>query len=76
MEHELYNKTDKQLLKVGKVELLAYIRELEGAINNQGDSNVVEDTNKDTNTGLVQDTKHLTAYTFSDTVTKKDMYSF
>lgn len=75
MEHELYNKTDKQLLKVGKVELLAYIRELEEAINNQGDSNVVEDTTNDTNTGLVQDTKHLISYVIGDNV-ESNLYKF
>lgn len=71
MEHELYNKTDKQLLKSNKVDLLAYIRTLEGVLTEQG--------NKDTDTTKCTDPTtphHLTSYSFSDTVTKKDMYSF
>ena len=71
MQHELYNKTDKQLLKSNKVDLVAYIRTLEGLLTEQG--------NKDTDTMKCTDPtapQHLTSYTFSDTVTKKDMYSF
>lgn len=71
MEHELYNKTDKQLLKSNKVDLVAYIRTLEGLLTEQG--------NKDSDTMQCTDPtppQHLTSYTFSDTVTKKDMYSF
>ena len=71
MQHELYNKTDKQLLKSNKVDLVAYIRTLEGLLIEQG--------NKDTDTMQCTDQtapQHLTLYTFSDTVTKKDMYSF
>nr|DAH79946.1 MAG TPA: hypothetical protein [Caudoviricetes sp.] len=71
MEHELYNKTDKQLLKSNKVDLVAYIRTLEGLLTEQ--------RNKDTDTMQCTDQtgpQHLTSYTFSDTVTKKDMYSF
>lgn len=71
MEHELSNKTDKQLLKSNKVDLVVYIRTLEGVLTEQG--------NKDTDTTKCTDPtapQHLTSYTFSDTVTKKDMYSF
>lgn len=71
MEHELYNKTDKQLLKSNKVDLVAYIRTLEGLLTEQG--------KKDTDTmqSTDQTAPHqLTSYSFSDTVTKKDMYSF
>lgn len=32
MEHELFNKTDKQLLKVSKLDLVGYIRTLEGTV--------------------------------------------
>ena len=32
MDHELFNKTDKQLLKVSKLELVGYIRTLEGTV--------------------------------------------
>lgn len=71
MDHELYNKTDKQLLKSNKVDLVGYIRTLEGLLTEQG--------NKDNDTMQCTDQtapQHLTSYTFSDTVTKKDMYSF
>lgn len=71
MQHELSNKTDKQLLKTNKVDLVAYIRTLEEVLTEQG--------NKDSDTTKCTDLTaphHLTSYTFSDTVTKKDMYSF
>lgn len=84
MEHELYNKTDKQLLKSNKVDLVAYIRTLEGTINEWEVSHSDQGTNIDTECNAMQCTEctdqtapqHLTSYTFSDTVTKKDMYSF
>lgn len=82
MEHELYNKTDKQLLKSNKVDLVAYIRTLEGTlatyVNNaveplDSEGNVYDSTQQ----SITEPTPHhLTSYTFSDTVTKKDMYSF
>lgn len=71
MQHELSHKTDKQLLKSNKVDLVAYIRTLEGVLTEQG--------NKDTDTTKYTDPTaphHLTSYTFNDTVTKKDIYSF
>ena len=82
MEHELYNKTDKQLLKSNKVDLVAYIRTLEGTlatyVNNaveplDSEGNVYDSTQPSI---TVPTPQHLTSYTFSDTVTKKDMYSF
>lgn len=82
MEHELYNKTDKQLLKSNKVDLVAYIRKLEGTlatyVNNaveplDSEGNVYDSTQPSITEPTPQ---HLTSYTFSDTVTKKDMYSF
>ena len=84
MEHELYNKTDKQLLKSNKVDLVAYIRTLEGTINEREVSKVEDGSSVDTECKAMQCTEctdptaphHLTSYTFSDTVTKKDMYSF
>lgn len=82
MEHELYNKTDKQLLKSNKVNLVAYIRTLEGTlatyVNNaveplDSEGNVYDSTQP----SITEPTPHhLTSYTFSDTVTKKDIYSF
>lgn len=82
MEHELYNKTDKQLLKSNKVDLVAYIRTLEGTlatyVNNaveplDSEGNVYDSTQP----SITEPTQHhLTSYTFSDTVTKKDIYSF
>lgn len=84
MEHELYNKTDKQLLKSNKVDLVAYIRTLEDTINEWEVSNKEAGPVIDTECKAMQCTEctdttapqHLTSYTFSDTVTKKDMYSF
>lgn len=84
MEHELYNKTDKQLLKSNKVDLVAYIRTLEGTINEWELSNKEAGSVVDTECNAMQCTEctdptaphHLTSYTFNDTVTKKDMYSF
>lgn len=84
MEHELYNKTDKQLLKSNKVDLVAYIRTLEGTINEWEVCKEEADPVVDTECNAMQCTEctdptaphHLTSYTFSDTVTKKDMYSF
>lgn len=84
MEHELYNKTDKQLLKSNKVDLVAYIRTLEGTINEWEVSKEEGGPVVDTECNTMQCTEwtdptapqHLTSYTFSDTVTKKDMYSF
>lgn len=84
MQHELSNKTDKQLLKSNKVDLVAYIRTLEGTINEWELSNKEVGPVIDTECNAMQCTEckdpttpqHLTSYTFSDTVTKKDMYSF
>ncbi len=84
MEHELYNKTDKQLLKSNKVDLVAYIRTLECTINEWEVSNKEAGPVIDTECNAMQCTEctdqtvpqYLTSYTFSDTVTKKDMYSF
>lgn len=84
MEHELYNKTDKQLLKSNKVDLVAYIRMLEGTINEWEVSKSEAGQVVDTECNAMQCTEctdqtapqHLTSYTFSDTVTKKGMYSF
>lgn len=92
MEHELYNKTDKQLLKSNKVDLVAYIRTLEGTINEWEVFKAEDGSIPDTECNAMQCTEcnamqctectdptapqHLTSYTFSDTVTKKDMYSF
>lgn len=84
MDHELYNKTDKQLLKSNKVDLVAYIRTLEGTINEWEVSKAEAVPVVDTECNAMQCTEcrdqtapqHLTSYTFSDTVTKKDMYSF
>lgn len=82
MEHELYNKTDKQLLKSNKVDLVAYIRTLEGTLDTYV-NNAVEPLDSEGNVydstqpSITESTpQHLTSYTFSDTVTKKDMYSF
>ena len=82
MEHELYNKTDKQLLKSNKVDLVAYIRTLEGTlatyVNNaveplDSEGNVYDSTQP----SITEATPHhLTSYIFNDTVTKKDIYSF
>lgn len=83
MEHELYNKTDKQLLKSNKVDLVAYIRTLEGTlatyVNNaveplDSEGNVYDSTQPSITDPTAP--HHLTSYAFSDTVTKKDMYSF
>lgn len=84
MEHELSNKTDKQLLKSNKVDLVAYIRTLEGTISEREVSHPDQGTNVDTECNAMQCTEctdqtvphHLTSYTFSDTVSEKDMYSF
>lgn len=84
MQHELSNKTDKQLLKSNKVDLVAYIRTLEGTISEWEVSNKEAGPLIDTECNAMQCTEctdptaphHLTSYTFSDTVTKKDMYSF
>lgn len=83
MEHELYNKTDKQLLKSNKVDLVAYIRTLEGTlatyVNNAVEPLDSEGNVYDSTQASITDPTpphHLTSYTFSDTVTKKDMYSF
>lgn len=84
MEHELSNKTDKQLLKSNKVDLVAYIRTLEGTISEWEVSKEEAGPVVDTECNAMQCTEctdptapqHLTSYTFSDTVTKKDMYSF
>lgn len=84
MEHELYNKTDKQLLKSNKVDLVAYIRTLEGTINEWEVSKAEDGSIVETECNAMQCTEctdptaphHLTSYTFTDTVTKKDMYSF
>lgn len=84
MQHELSNKTDKQLLKSNKVDLVAYIRTLEGTISEWEISHSDKGTNVDTECNAMQCTEctdptppqHLTSYTFSDTVTKKDIYSF
>ena len=84
MDHELYNKTDKQLLKSNKLDLVAYIRTLEGTINEWEVSKSEAGPVPDTECNAMQCTEctdqtapqHLTSYTFSDTVTKKDMYSF
>lgn len=84
MQHELSNKTDKQLLKSNKVDLVAYIRTLEGTINEWEVSKEEAGPDIDTECNAMQCTEctdqtvpqHLTSYTFSDTVTKKDMYSF
>lgn len=84
MQHELSNKTDKQLLKSNKLDLVAYIRTLEGTISELEVSHSDQGTNVDTECNVMQCTEctdpttphHLTSYTFSDTVTKKDMYSF
>lgn len=84
MQHELSNKTDKQLLKSNKVDLVAYIRTLEGTINEWEVSKEEAGPVVDTECNTMQCTEctnqtapqHLTSYTFSDTVTKKDMYSF
>lgn len=82
MQHELSNKTDKQLLKSNKVDLVAYIRTLEGTlatyVNNaveplDSEGNVYDST-QPSNTEPTP--HHLTSYTFNDTVTKKDIYSF
>ena len=66
------NKTDKQLLKGSKLELLGYIRELEAIITEHECEVVFSKTERTKPTSL----HHLTSYTFNDTVTKKDMYSF
>ena len=71
MQHELSNKTDKQLLKSNKVDLVAYIRTLERMLTEQ----VIKDTDTTKCTDPTAP-HHLTSYTFNDTVTKKDMYSF
>lgn len=84
MQHELSNKTDKQLLKSNKVDLVTYIRTLEGTINEWEVSKEEAGPVIDTECNAMQCTEctdqtaphHLTSYTFSDTVTKKDMYSF
>lgn len=84
MEHELYNKTDKQLLKSNKVDLVAYIRTLEGTINEWEVFKAEYGPIPETDCNAMQCTEctdptaphHLTSYTFNDTVTKKDMYSF
>lgn len=61
------NKTDKQLLKMSKLELLGYIRELEGIIK-EYESEVA---------GKTESTSpQLTTYSFSDTVDKKGLYKF
>ena len=82
MQHELSNKTDKQLLKSNKVDLVAYIRTLEGTLSTYV-NNAVEPLDSEGNVydstqpSITEPTpQHLTSYTFSDTVTKKDMYSF
>lgn len=71
MQYELSNKTDKQLLKTNKVDLVAYIRTLEGVLTEVGCKD--SDTMKCTD---LTPSQEITSYTFSDTVSKKDMYSF
>lgn len=67
MQHELSGKTDKQLLKVSKLELLGYIRELEEAV---AQPMVTTDTIE-----YVEPPKPLTSYTFGSKTTM-DIYSF
>ena len=68
MDHELSNKTDKQLLKVSKLELLGYIRELEEAV---AQPMVTTDTIE-----YVEPPTPLTSYSFGNTTQTKDIYSF
>lgn len=83
MDHELYNKTDKQLLKSNKVDLVAYIRTLEGTINEWEVSKEEAGPVVDTECNATQCTEctyptapqPLTSYTFGSKTTK-DIYSF
>ena len=55
MEHELFNKTDKQLLKGSKLELVGYIRTLEGTVKElQGNVKQVEGVVKELEGSLKQ----------------------
>lgn len=67
MDHELSGKTDKQLLKASKLELLGYIRELEDSVAHPM---LTTDTIE-----YVEPPQPLTSYTFGSKTTK-DIYSF
>lgn len=67
MDHELSGKTDKQLLKASKLELLGYIRELEDSVAHPM---LTTDTIE-----YVEPPQLLTSYTFGSKTTK-DIYSF
>lgn len=68
MNHELSGKTDKQLLKASKLELLGYIRELEDSV---GHPMLTTDTIE-----YVEPPTPLTSYSFGNTTQTKDIYSF
>lgn len=65
------NKTDKQLLKESKLELLGYIRELEAIITDHECEVVVSKTEPTKPTS-----PQLTTYSFSETSDKKGLYKF
>lgn len=77
MEHKLYDKTDKQLLKRTKVDLVDYIRTLEDTLSIVEDAT---DNTTDNTTGLLRDGlrhKLLTSYSFDGSIEEpKELYSF
>lgn len=87
MQHELYNKTDKQLLKSNKVDLVAYIRTLEGTLDTYVNNAVepldseanVYDTTQPSITQPSHDlvnTKRKTSMVIGDTTNHTGLYNF
>lgn len=87
MEHELYNKTDKQLLKSNKVDLVAYIRTLEDTldtyVNNameplDSEGNVYDSTQPSITQPTQQsvNTKRKTSMVIGNTTNDIGLYNF